>query len=78
MLHNKKWILIIFTIGLIAAVISYKIEFSNVCSIRQLNIAGEIKKYDQTLDPLICDKLNTKISKFNQDCKYDLEELDCG
>ena len=78
MLNNKKWIMIIFSVGLVAAVVSYEMQVSNSCSIRQLNLAGEMKKYDHTLDPQLCDSLNAKIGKFNDECKYDLEELDCG
>jgi len=43
-----------------------------------LNIVNDIGHYDMTKDPLFCDKLNTKISKFNDECKTDIEELDCG
>jgi hypothetical protein len=76
--RQLRWIVIIVTIGLIAGIISYKLELYNTCSIRQLGIAGEIKKYDQTKDSQFCDKLNSKISLFNDQCKSDVEELDCG
>lgn len=65
-------------IGSILAVISYNAELSNVCSIRQLSIVDEIKKYDETKDPQTCDMLNTQILQFNSQCKSDIEELDCG
>ena len=65
-------------IGSILAIISYKTELSSTCPLRQLEIAGEIKKYDEVKDPQLCDKLNTKISQFNDRCKSDIEELDCG
>ena len=73
-----KWILAIVAIGFIASVVSYELELSNVCPVRQLSIADEIKKYDQTKDPQVCDALNSKISKFNDACKSNVEELDCG
>lgn len=73
-----KLILVIIVIGLIAILVSYKTELSNVCSIRQLNIAGDEKKYDQTKDPQFCDALNSRISQFNDECKSNIEELDCG
>ena len=76
--RQLKWILIIIAIGSILAFISYKTELSNICPIRQLSIAGEMKKYDETKDPQLCDMLNTKISQFNYLCKSDIEELDCG
>lgn len=73
-----KWILVIVGIGLIASVVSYKTDLSNVCSVQQLDLVGEIKKYDTTKDAQFCDALNTKISKFNDVCKSNIEELDCG
>jgi hypothetical protein len=73
-----KWIVIIITIGSILAYVFYSTGFSNVCPMRQLSIADEIKKYDETKDPQTCDMLNTKISQFNYQCKSDVEELDCG
>ncbi|MDE1770146.1 MAG: hypothetical protein KGI28_06300 [Thaumarchaeota archaeon] len=76
--RQLKWVLIIIAIGSILAIISYKTEFLNTCTVRQMTIAGEIKQYDETKDPLICDKLNTKISQFNNQCKSNVEELDCG
>ena len=72
------WILIIIAIGLVASIASYELVLSNACPVRQLDIAGEIKKYDQTKDPLLCDALNSKISQFNDVCKASVEELDCG
>ena len=73
-----KWTLIILAIGSVLAFISFNAESSNVCSLRQLSIAGQMQKYDETKDPQTCDMLNTKISQFNSECKSDIEELDCG
>ena len=73
-----RWILAIVAIGFIASVASYELVLSNACPVRQLDIAGDIKKYDQIKDPLLCDALNSKISKFNDACKTSVEELDCG
>ncbi len=75
---QTKWILAIIAIGLVAVLVSYKTELSNTCAIRQLNIAGDEKKYDQTKDPLLCDALNSRISQFDNECKSNVEELDCG
>lgn len=73
-----RWILVIVAIGFAASAVSYELVLSNACPVRQLDIAGEIKKYDQTKDPLLCDALNSKISKFNDGCNASVEELDCG
>ena len=76
--RQTKWILAIIVIGLVAVLVSYKTELSNACTLRQLNIAGDEKKYDQTKDPQFCDALNSRISQFNNECKSNVEELDCG
>lgn len=76
--RQLRWILVIIAIGFTASVVSYELGLSNTCPIRQLGIADEIKKYDQTKDPQLCDALNSKISKFNDACKSSVEELDCG
>jgi hypothetical protein len=76
--RQLKWVLIIVAIGSILIIISYSTDLANTCAMRQLDIAGETKKYDVTKDPILCDKLNTKISQFNNQCKSNIEELDCG
>ncbi len=76
--RQLRWILVIVAIGFTASVVSYALGLSNTCPIRQLSIAGEVKKYDQTKDPQLCDALNSKISQFNDACKSSVEELDCG
>ncbi len=78
MLNRQKWILIILAVGLFASVISFVLESSNVCTVRQLNIVTDTMQYEKTKDPLVCDALNSKISQFNDACKSNIEELDCG
>ena len=75
--RKLKWILIVIVIGSILIIVS-STQLANTCPIRQLDIAGATKKYDETKDPLFCDKLNTQISQFNDQCKSNIEELDCG
>jgi len=79
-MYNRqlKWILVIVAVGLIVFIISYALELSNVCTVRQLSIAEDTMQYDKTNDPQLCDALNSKISKFNDACKSNIEELDCG
>ena len=76
--RQTTWTLVIIIIGLTAIIVSYTTGFSNICPIRQLNIADDEKKYDQTKDPQFCDALNSRISQFNDQCKSNVEELDCG
>ncbi|SMH70646.1 conserved exported protein of unknown function [Candidatus Nitrosotalea okcheonensis] len=76
--RQLKWIVIIVTAGLTVSVVSYVFELSRVCTVRQLGIAEDIMHYDKTKDPQLCDMLNSKISQFNDACKSNIEELDCG
>ena len=76
--RQLKWSLIVIGIGSIAIFVVSYTELSNICSLRQLDIEGEIEKYAEKNDPLTCDALNAKISQFNSQCKSDVEELDCG
>ena len=76
--RQLRWILVIVIVGLTASIVSYMFESSNVCVVRQLNIASDTVQYDKTKDPLLCDALNSKISQFNDACKSNIEELDCG
>ena len=46
--RQLQWIFIIIMIGVIAIVISYEVELSNSCSMRQLVIVGDAKKYDES------------------------------
>lgn len=73
-----QWIIVISAMGLAASVVSYGVELTNNCSIRQLDLAGEVKKYDTTHDAQFCDALNSKISKYDNECKPSVEEIDCG
>lgn len=75
---SLKWIIVIVAIGSIATIVTYEFDLSNTCSLRQLDISGGVKQYEQTKNPELCDDLNNKISKFDDDCKSDVEELDCG
>lgn len=72
------WIIVIVVIGSITTIIAYKSELVNTCTIRQLDIAAGVKNYDASKNAELCDSLNNKIYQFNNDCKSDLEELDCG
>ena len=76
--RQLKWILIIVTVGLTVSVVSYVFELSHVCTVRQLDIAEDTVQYHKTMDPQLCDMLNSKISQFNDACKSNIEELDCG
>jgi hypothetical protein len=65
-------------VGIFAVFAFYKVGLVDKCPILQIDIIGNIKKYDQTKDPELCVRLNEKISQFDSQCKGDIEELDCG
>lgn len=73
-----KGTIIVILAGIAAILVLYNAKLIDACPLRQVDITEEIKKYDKTKDPQLCDELNGKIYQFNDDCKVDLEELDCG
>jgi hypothetical protein len=73
-----KGTIIVILVGVVTTLILYNAKLIDVCPLRQVYITEEIKKYDTTKDPELCDDLNGKISQFNNDCKAELEVLDCG
>ena len=73
-----KYALVIILSGVIAIVVLYNVGFIDKCPLKQIDIEGDLKKYDQTKDPELCAQLNDKISKFDNECKGNLEILDCG
>lgn len=38
----------------------------------------EIKKYENNLDPDLCDSIVNKISDYEDSCSDVIEQLDCG
>jgi hypothetical protein len=73
-----KSTLVIVLAGGVTAIVLYNVGLIDKCPMRQIEITTDIKKYDQTKDPELCAKLNDKISQFDNECKGDVEELDCG
>jgi hypothetical protein len=55
------------------------ISFSgDSCGIKHMQILNEINSYEKSLDPEICEVIVEKIDLFNDDCKPQVEILDCG
>ena len=73
-----KYALVIILSGVIAIIVLYNVGFIDKCPLKQIDIEGDLKKYDQTKDPELCAQLNDKISQFDNECKGNLEILDCG
>lgn len=73
-----KCALVIVLSGVVAIVVLYNFGFVDKCPIKQINIEGDLKTYDQTKDPELCAQLNDKIAQFDNECKGNVEILDCG
>jgi len=69
--------LILITIGIIFVVML--ISFSgDSCGIKHMQILNEINSYEKSLNPEICEVIVEKIDLFNDNCKPQVEILDCG
>ncbi len=73
-----KYVLVIVLSGIVTIVVLYNFGLVDKCPIKQIYIEGNLKTYEQTKDPELCAQLNDKISQFDDECKGDIEILDCG
>jgi len=73
-----KRAIIIGLAGIVAIVVLYSFGISNTCFIKQTDALNDIKKYELTKDPELCDNINNRIIQLNNQCKIEMEILDCG
>ena len=73
-----KRTIIIGLVGVAAIIILYVVDVSNTCPIKQINVLNDIKKYDMTKNPELCDDINNRIIQLNNQCGIEIEILDCG
>ncbi len=73
-----KYSIVIVLSGVITIVVLYDTGFIDKCPMKQIEIESDLKNYDQTKDPELCAQLNDRISQFDNECKGNLEILDCG
>ncbi len=73
-----KRAIIIGVAGIAAIVILYSFDISNTCHIKQIDVLNDMKKYEITKDPELCDNINTRIIQLNNQCGIKMEILDCG
>jgi len=71
----KSLIFICVGISCIVVVFGFTI---NSCLIQHIEILNDIKTYEKSLNPEFCDDLVKKIDLFNDDCKPQVDILDCG
>jgi len=73
-----KRAIIIGFVGVVAIIMLYVLDVSNTCPIKQINVLNDIKKYDSTKNPDLCDDINNRIIQLNNQCGIEIEILDCG
>lgn len=73
-----KRALVIGLVGIAAIMILYSFGVTDNCPIKQIDIQSDMKKYELTKDPELCDDINTRIIQLNNKCKIEMEILDCG
>jgi hypothetical protein len=73
-----KRAIIIGLVGIVAIIILYVFYLSNTCPIKQINVLNDMKKYEITKDPELCDYINNRIIQLNNQCGIEMEILDCG
>ena len=73
----KRSIVIGFA-GILIIIAVYIFDVSNTCPIKQINVLNDIKKYDSTKNPELCDDINNRIIQLNNQCGIEMEILDCG
>lgn len=64
--------------GIVAIVVLYNFGFVDSCQIKQIDVLSDMKKYEITKDPQLCDDINNRIIQLNNACGIKMEILDCG
>lgn len=73
-----KRAIIIGLAGIVAIIILYVLDVSNTCPIKQINVLNDMKKYEITKNPELCDDINNRIIQLNNQCGIEMEILNCG
>jgi hypothetical protein len=73
-----KRTLVISLAGIVAVVILYSFAVTDKCPFKQIDVLNDMKKYEITKDPELCDDINTRIIQLNNKCGIEMEILDCG
>ena len=73
-----KRILVISLAGIVAIVILYSFAVTDKCPLKQIDILNDMKKYEITKDPELCDDINNRIIQLNNQCGIRIGILDCG
>jgi len=73
-----KRTLVISLAGIVAIVILYSFAVVDKCPLKQIDVLNDMKKYEITKDPELCDDINNRIIQLNNKCGIEMEILDCG
>ncbi len=71
----KNFILIAIGISTVGILIA---STGGSCGIQHMIILNEITSYEKSFEPEFCEIIVEKIDLFNDDCKPQIEILDCG
>ena len=75
---SVKRAIIITIVGISAIIVLYGLGSTDNCSLKHLAVLNDLKKYQQTLDPILCEDLDNRIVELNDQCGIEVEEVDCG
>ena len=73
-----KRALVISLAGIVAIVTLYSFVVTDKCPLKQIDVLNDMKKYEITKDPELCDDINNRIIQLNNKCGIGMEILDCG
>ena len=73
---SKYGIIVVMTV--LTAIILYNVWFVNSCPVKHMTVVDDLKQYQKTLDPELCDNLVNKIIELNEECGIEIEPIDCG
>ena len=73
---NKKILILVFVF--VGIVLTGILISENSCGVKHMTILNDVKIYEDSLDPEFCEDVLEKIDSFNEQCKPEIEILDCG
>ena len=73
---SKYGIIVVMTV--LTAIILYNVWSVNSCPVKHVTVVDDLKQYQKTLDPELCDNLVNKIIELNEECGIEIEPIDCG
>ena len=64
--------------GIVAIVVLYSTGFVDSCTIKHAGVVNDLKKYQESLDPELCEDLVNRIIELNDKCGIEIDVIDCG